>query len=196
MGKVDNIETFLHAGGGGRVDLTGEDDEQQHEDDPPAPADPRTTYLKHCRQVLVDGAAAGAEERRGQDVIPAVKLITQLILGTNSTRQDQQKRAQADEWRDGALTADERNLLGEELLRTSLLYAPGERTKRAAAVSTAISKWGLSDCISAPLYLLRIIVHGEGEKRVHFLRCHLYLKTIILPRQARDKHRERALGVF
>ena len=24
----------------------------------------------------------------------------------------------------------------------------------------------------------------------HFLRCHLYIKCIILPRQARDKHRE------
>jgi hypothetical protein len=33
------------------------------------------------------------------------------------------------------------------------------------------------------------------NKRLHlrktaFLRCHLYIKTIILPRQARDKHRE------
>jgi hypothetical protein len=26
----------------------------------------------------------------------------------------------------------------------------------------------------------------------HFLRCHLYIKCIILPRQARDKHRERS----
>ena len=31
----------------------------------------------------------------------------------------------------------------------------------------------------------------QGAKR-HFLR-HLYIKSIILPRQARDKHRERAL---
>ena len=27
-------------------------------------------------------------------------------------------------------------------------------------------------------------------KKRHFLRCHLYRKGIILPRQARDKHRE------
>ena len=27
-------------------------------------------------------------------------------------------------------------------------------------------------------------------RKTHFLRCHLYIKTIILPRQARDKHRE------
>jgi len=35
------------------------------------------------------------------------------------------------------------------------------------------------------------------EKR-HFLRCHLYIKVIFLPRQARDKHRENSKksGVF
>eukprot|EP01046_Picozoa_sp_COSAG06_P010946 COSAG06_NODE_612_length_13800_cov_14.100650_13_plen_112_part_00 len=31
-----------------------------------------------------------------------------------------------------------------------------------------------------------------GKKTV-FLRCHIYLETTILPRQARDKHRETAL---
>jgi len=29
-----------------------------------------------------------------------------------------------------------------------------------------------------------------GKKRRAFLRCHLYIKVIFLPRQARDKHRE------
>jgi hypothetical protein len=29
-----------------------------------------------------------------------------------------------------------------------------------------------------------------GVRKTAFLRCHLYRKTIILPRQARDKHRE------
>jgi hypothetical protein len=41
-------------------------------------------------------------------------------------------------------------------------------------------------------------VHPAGEEvpaecrceKRHFLRCHLYIKTIILPRQARDNHRE------
>ena len=38
-------------------------------------------------------------------------------------------------------------------------------------------------------HILPIEYFNAGEKR-HFLRCHLYIKCIILPRQARDKHRE------
>jgi hypothetical protein len=31
---------------------------------------------------------------------------------------------------------------------------------------------------------------GAGCEKRHFLRCHFYIKTMILPRQAPDKHRE------
>jgi hypothetical protein len=33
-------------------------------------------------------------------------------------------------------------------------------------------------------------VVAVSVRKRHFLRCHLYIKCIILPRQARDKHRE------
>jgi hypothetical protein len=36
---------------------------------------------------------------------------------------------------------------------------------------------------------LEICVRGFRCEKRHFLRCHLYRKTNILPRQARDKHR-------
>jgi hypothetical protein len=35
----------------------------------------------------------------------------------------------------------------------------------------------------------------SGEKTRHFLRCHLCIKTIILPRQARDKHGKNSKNV-
>ena len=43
--------------------------------------------------------------------------------------------------------------------------------------------------ISIRLSCARPAIQGQVRKR-HFLRCHLYIKCIILPRQARDKHRD------
>jgi hypothetical protein len=38
-------------------------------------------------------------------------------------------------------------------------------------------------------WIARVVGESKARKRQHFLR-HLYIKCIILPRQARDKHRE------
>ena len=58
------------------------------------------------------------EFRKGVDVVPAVMLITSLIMAQNSSIWS---------WRDeGPLKeAAERNLLAQELLHAALLFAPG-----------------------------------------------------------------------
>ncbi len=113
--------------------------------DPPPPQDPRTHYLQTCRRLLVQAVG----DRQGRDVVPAVKLITNLLL-----------RGSASEWRDGSMTKAERNLLGKELLEASLLYAPSERSRRATPVSTAITRWGLEECLRAPLSMMRVMISG------------------------------------
>eukprot|EP01044_Picomonas_judraskeda_P001655 COSAG03_NODE_104_length_12717_cov_48.683547_2_plen_1586_part_00 len=121
------------------------EDLTEDEAEPLPPQDPRTHYLQDCRRLLVQAVG----DRQGRDVVPAVKLITNLLL-----------RGSASEWRNGSMDTDERNVLGKELLEASLLYAPGERVRRAAPVSAAIAKWGLEECLRGPLSLMRVMVSG------------------------------------
>jgi hypothetical protein len=79
-------------------------------------------------------------------------------------------------------------------LQTDHFTKTGSGNKHSESSSTQDTEACFVFCkkvrrISIRLSCARPAIQGQVRKR-HFLRCHLYIKCIILPRQARDKHRE------
>ena len=67
-------------------------------------------------------------------------------------------------------------------------------TKRVSFLSartrTVVLRESLSDRVGAARLVQKLRVDRFGDLRKTAFLSHLYIKTIILPRQARDKHRE------